>query len=117
MNSSTSERSGEPERKDRAVLCAKCEHLNAWGRNECKRCGAHLYIACTDCGQHNERVRSRCAACNRRLHHSIFDRLRRRVAKGAFHLTSMQLLIFGIAVALAFGVIMALSRLDLPGFF
>src|SRR5690606_12774560 len=55
------------ERKDRAVLCAKCEHLNAWGQNHCKRCGSRLYIACVDCGHKNERVRSRCNHCNRRL--------------------------------------------------
>jgi hypothetical protein len=116
MNSSTSE-SGATERKDRGVLCAKCEHLNAWGRNECKRCGAHLYISCSDCGQRNERVRTRCANCQRRLHYSIFERARRRLSNGAIQWNSLQVVLFCIGVALAFVLIFFFSRLHLPGVF
>jgi len=117
MNSSTSEPDAPAERKDRGVLCAKCEHLNVWGRNECKRCGAHLYIACTDCGQRNERVRTRCVNCTRRLHHSIIDRMRRRMTTGSLQLSGLQMVIFCIGVALAFGVILALSRFEMPHLF
>ncbi len=118
MNSSTPDRSdAETERKDRGVLCAKCEHLNSWGRNECKRCGARLYIACSDCGQRNERVRSRCTSCNRRLHHSLMDRLRHRISKDSFQMTGTKLVIFCLGVALAFGLILALAHLELPNLF
>jgi hypothetical protein len=99
------------------VLCAKCEHLNVWARNECKRCGAHLFITCTDCGQRNERVRTRCSNCERKLHHSLFDRMSRKAFKGAFRLNSLQVLIFCLGVALAFAVIMLFSRLEIPGLF
>jgi hypothetical protein len=117
MSLSTSEQvPAEAERKDRGVLCAKCEHLNAWGRNECKRCGAHLYITCTDCGQRNERVRTRCANCTRRLHHSIFDRIGRRISKGAMQFTGLQVVIFCIGVAFALAVIIVLSQLDIEFF-
>lgn len=117
MNSSTSERDGETDRKDRGVLCAKCEHLNTWGRNECKRCGSHLYITCSDCGQSNERVRTKCTNCSRRLHHSLMDRVRHRVSKESFQMSGVQVLIFCVGVGLAFGLILMLSHIELPSLF
>ena len=60
---------------DRAVLCSKCEHLNRWGVNTCKRCGSRLYVSCVSCGQTNERVRTRCLQCGRRLHRGLADKL------------------------------------------
>ena len=60
---------------DRAVLCAKCEHLNRRGNNQCKRCGARLYVSCVTCGQTNERVRTRCVKCSRALHRGVAAKL------------------------------------------
>ena len=118
MNSSTSEQNAaETERNDRGVLCAKCEHLNVWGQNECKRCGSHLYVSCSDCGQRNERVRTRCTNCHRRLHRSIFERLRRRATKGTLRVNGLQAVLFFVGVAAAFIVIFLFSRLYIPGLF
>src|SRR5687767_11095410 len=118
MNSSTSDqRPVENERSDRAVLCSKCEKLNAWGTNECSRCGARLYIACSDCGHKNERVRSRCSSCNRRLHHSLVERLLRRAKSGASEMSSVQVVIFCLSVAVAFVVIIFLATMDFPHLF
>lgn len=105
------------ERKDRAVLCAKCEHLNAWGQNQCKRCGSRLYIACVDCGHKNERVRSRCSHCNRRLHFSLPERLLRRIRGHAVEITGLQIVIFFIGVLFAFLLIFVFSSVSLPKIF
>src|SRR5688500_16641322 len=118
MNSSTSDqRPVESERSDRAVLCSKCEKLNVWGTNECKRCGARLYIACSDCGHKNERIRTRCSSCNRRLHHSAMGRLVNRVRSRAVEMTGVQVAIFCLGVAAAFVIIMFLSTMDFPQLF
>lgn len=116
MNSSTSEQHGaKTERKGRGVLCAKCEHLNAWGLNECKRCGTHLYISCMDCGQRNERVRTRCTNCHRGLHLSLVERVRRRFSKEALQGNGLQLVLVCIGVAAASILIFLFSRF--PGIF
>ena len=116
MSSNTSEQNGaDVQRKDRGVLCAKCEHLNICGRNECTRCGAHLYIACTDCGQRNERVRSRCTNCHRRLHHSIFERARKKAGHVVIQMNSLQVILFCIGIALAFLLILFFSHFEIPG--
>lgn len=119
MSSSTSEQHAaeKNERKDRAVLCAKCEHLNPWGQNECKRCGARLYIACSDCGHKIERVRARCSHCNRRLHFSAVERIARRVRGAAVELTGMQVIIFCVGVLIAFLLIFLFSTVNLPTIF
>jgi hypothetical protein len=94
------------------VLCSKCEHLNSWGRNECKRCGARLYIACNDCGHKNERVRTRCNKCNRRLHYSALEKLGRRIRGGTKELNGTQLVIFCVGIAVAFVIILIFAKFD-----
>jgi hypothetical protein len=116
MNSSTCEQNAaEAGRTDRGVLCAKCEHLNAWGRSECTICGATLYMACSHCSHLNERVRTRCTNCQDPLHHSWLENARRRVSGGALKLSRVQVVVFCIGVALAFVLIFLLSRLHVPG--
>ena len=119
MSLSTSDPTAEEsnERKDRAVLCAKCERLNSWGQNECKRCGSRLYISCSDCGHKNERVRTRCCKCNRRLHFSALERMVRRVRGRAVELTGIQVLVFCVGVLFAFLLIFLFSSVNLPDIF
>ena len=117
MNSNTSDHPSTDDRKDRAVLCAKCEHLNTWGRNECKRCGARLYISCGDCGHRNERVRSRCTNCSRRLHHSSIEKIVRRIRVGTGELTGWKIAVFCIGIGLALLLIILFSSVNLPNIF
>jgi hypothetical protein len=56
-----------PERKNRAVLCPHCEHLNSWESRECVLCGRELFMECQNCGTLNERVRSRCTSCRKAI--------------------------------------------------
>src|SRR5687768_16875926 len=117
MSSNTSDQPATDDRKDRAVLCAKCEHLNTWGKNECKRCGSRLYISCSDCGHRNERVRSRCVNCSRRLHHSAIERLVRKIRGGSREITGWQIVLFCLGIAVAFLLIFVFSTVDLPNIF
>ena len=117
MSSNTSDQPATDDRKDRAVLCAKCEHLNTWGRNECKRCGSRLYISCADCGQRNERVRSRCTSCSRRLHHSSFEKIFRKIRGGAGELAGWKIAVFCVGIAIALLIIVLFSSVDLPNIF
>jgi hypothetical protein len=117
MNLSTSDPKAEDARSDRGVLCSKCEHLNIWGRNECKRCGARLYIACNDCGHKNERVRSRCTSCNRRLHYSAFEKMRRRMQSGVSEMKGTQVVIFCVGIAVALVIIMLFAKFDIRHLF
>ena len=64
--------------------CAKCGHVNPRrARNHCRKCGAHLRVACRNCGQGNERAASVCSACGAALHRKRWDRFlgwaRRRI--------------------------------------
>ena len=70
------EKSTETIQSSRAVLCAKCEHLNPPRLNVCERCGAHLHVVCHSCGHRNSRVKTRCVECNHRLHRSSISRVR-----------------------------------------
>ena len=117
MSSNPSELSDTEERKDRAVLCAKCEHLNAWGRNECKRCGSRLYISCSDCGHRNERVRSRCVHCSRRLHHSSLEKVVRKLRAASSDLSGWKIAVFFAGIAIALLIIVLFSTVDLPNIF
>jgi hypothetical protein len=118
MSSSTPElRDDEVQRNGRKVRCGKCQHLNLWGQNACQKCGAHLYILCSDCSERNERARTRCVNCGRKLHRTQLDRLRRKITGVSGRLTTVQILIFFIGVGLAFAFILLFSRLHVPGLF
>ena len=102
MNSSPSEReAARDERPSRAVLCVKCERLNAWGANSCERCGARLYIACNDCGKKNERARTRCRECGRRLHKGCLERFSGQFSPKRLGITPGLVLLFVVAVLVA----------------
>lgn len=100
--------------KDSAVLCAKCEHLNPGGKHSCERCGAHLYIACKDCGARNPRVHTRCDNCSRRLHRSWLSRLENRVFKRGRKLTLVQLVLLAGAVVVIYQVIVRIAEYEPP---
>ena len=91
------------------MLCPKCEHLNRWGENVCDRCGAHLYVACNDCGEKNERVRTRCRSCGRRLHRGLAERVALRVSTGRPKFKPLIIFLFVVIVAIAYQVIVLLS--------
>ena len=49
----------------KAILCARCERLNAAGSEVCDRCGDDLFFICSHCKTRNARVFSRCRKCGR----------------------------------------------------
>ncbi len=53
-------------RQGRGVLCAKCEHLNPLGIEQCETCQAPLYVSCPKCGHRNPAVLDHCLECKRR---------------------------------------------------
>lgn len=114
MNVSELEQTSDPSRKGRGVLCAKCEHLNAPGRGTCSRCGGHLYVSCHDCGARNERIRSRCTSCGRRMHRSFMEKYFRRVSKNTRHVTPLQVVLFIVALGIVFAVIVFAGSFSLP---
>ena len=97
----------------RRVLCYKCEHLNDPGEKLCSDCGSHLYISCNDCGSRNERTRSRCRECNRRLHRSIFRRFSKHFIPKR-RLAPVHMLMLAAAVLVAFGAIVFIAELRFP---
>lgn len=90
--------------QDRGVLCPKCEHLNRWGTNECRRCGAHLYVSCVSCGAKNERVRTRCSQCGRRLHRGLTD-VTSRFPRKKFKINLVEIILFLIVIGFAYKMI------------
>lgn len=109
MNSSALENAGRTHTR-KGVLCAKCEHLNPPESNECETCGAHLFLACKQCGEGNERVRTQCVRCGHRLHRSFLHRSRRRLGrKGKLVLARVGLYCLG--VILLYGLLVLVSGL------
>lgn len=53
-------------RHGRGVLCAKCEHLNPLGLEQCETCQAPLFAPCPQCGHRNPCVLDHCEECKRR---------------------------------------------------
>ena len=94
----------------RGVLCAKCEHLNPPQMNECETCGAHLFLACKECGEGNERVRTRCVKCGRRLHRSLWQRSRKRMGRSG-RLAVAKVLLFCLGLLLMYGLFVVVSGL------
>ena len=66
----------EPPENGRAVTCYRCTHVNAPGRGTCRKCGAHLFIRCKDCGARNPRIQPLCLECGRRMHRSALSKFR-----------------------------------------
>jgi hypothetical protein len=110
------EKAESQERSDRGILCAKCEHLNVRGANQCSRCGSHLYISCVNCGHRTERVRTRCDHCGRKLHRGLFQRYGRRI-KANLSLTPLQVILFVIGIAIVFGFIVLVASVPMPSLF
>jgi hypothetical protein len=103
------EKSTEQSHSSRAVLCAKCEHLNPHGMNVCERCRAHLHVVCHNCGQRNERVRTRCLECNHNLHRSGFGRLIRSFFGKDRKMSVIQTTLLIVAILIGFAMIVFFS--------
>lgn len=103
-----SETNEERPSAQRAVLCPKCEHLNKWGTNACRRCGSRLYVSCVSCGQTNERVRSICSHCGRRLHRGLSKVLPSLPKK--LKVDPVKVIAFLIGIFLTYLVIVLLSQ-------
>lgn len=112
MNTPDPQLAAAEEEKHRAVLCSKCEHLNPYGLNECKRCGARLFIACNDCGTRNERVRTKCRKCGRRMHRPVAERIAGRVHLKKLGITPGLVILFIIAMFVAMMLIKYFSGLS-----
>lgn len=98
---------------DGRIACAKCDHSNPAGREVCEGCGSHLFVFCRECGQKNERGRSRCA-CGADLHRSRRRRSLKKVLRKRTKqiLLSLALLLFGASVIYLVIVLMrGLTRL------
>jgi hypothetical protein len=93
--------SSSREENGRAVLCAKCEHLNKWESSSCKRCGAPLFVSCSDCGRQNERVRTRCNQCGRRIHQGVVDRVTTKLSAKRLGITPLKAVLFALAMLFA----------------
>lgn len=97
--------------------CAKCGFINPpEARNHCRRCGAHLRIACRHCGHGNLRVAERCAACGRELHRNFWQRLGHWTVR-QFGRTGSKVFLGLAVVVLAWGVYYAIrmrERLRTP---
>lgn len=96
------------------MLCARCEHLNPVRVNECEECHAHLFLTCKECGEGNERTRTRCRNCGHRLHRGLVSRCRRRLAASSHKLTAVKILLFGLALVLAYNFIRLVGAFRLP---
>lgn len=59
----------------RGILCAKCEHLNPAGLEQCEHCDSQLFINCPSCSAKNVRALSNCGECRTPLHRSLKDRI------------------------------------------
>jgi hypothetical protein len=115
MNSTGEQLEPKAARRPRkGVLCAKCEHLNPPGSGTCERCQSHLYVTCIDCGTRNERVRSRCLECGRKMHRNLLQRVRRRAFGKGFGFNTTSIVLFLIGVALVFGFIVIVSNISFP---
>ena len=110
MSSSELEKAGASTSR-RGVLCAKCEHLNPAHLNECETCGAHLFLVCKECGEGNERVRTRCRSCGRRLHRSWFQRSRKKVSGRGSRLMIAKVVLFCFGLLLVYGLLVLVSGL------
>lgn len=100
----------DTERSHAGVVCAKCEHSNARGRNTCEKCGAHLHVVCHHCGHHNARVAHRCEECGHNLHRSLGRRWARAFAKKNGKMSLAQLILLIVAILVGMGVIIFLSE-------
>ncbi len=99
------------------LTCAKCGFVNPpEARNHCRRCGAHLRIACRHCGHGNPRIAKHCAVCGRELHRTWPQRLsrwclRRFGRTGALVFLGLVLLVVGWGV---YRAVRARERLRTP---
>lgn len=109
MSSSELESTGQVTTR-RGVLCAKCEHLNPPHSNECETCGAHLFLSCKECGEGNERVRTRCLKCGRRLHRSWLQRSRKKMGRGG-RLMAAKVVLYCFGLLLVYGLLVLVSGL------
>jgi hypothetical protein len=107
MKMSGPEKLTEQTRSHPGVLCAKCEHVNAHGRNVCESCGAHLHVVCHSCGHRNERARTLCSECGHKLHRSWGRRANRLVFGKDKRVIQVILLILAILIGAALIVFFA----------
>jgi len=96
------------------VVCAKCEHLNAHGRNVCEACGAHLHVVCHNCGHRNARVSLHCVECGHKLHRSLARRLARRFPGKNGKMSLWQIILLIVCVLVGIGVIIFFDRMPAP---
>lgn len=94
----------------KGVLCAKCEHLNPPGTNECRFCGAHLYVTCHACGVRNPRVNARCSECHHSMHRSLFKKWYRKFAPKKSRYKPWHFVLLAGAVYVTYRVIVHLAE-------
>ena len=114
MKMSGPEKPTESTQSSRAVLCAKCEHLNPHGLNVCERCAAHLHVVCHSCGHRNERVRTRCLECDHQLHRTSIGRFAQSLFGKDRKMSVIQTTLLVIAIVVGIAVIVFFSELRLP---
>lgn len=102
----------------KAVLCAKCEHLNPAERRECGACGSRLYVTCRRCGESNQRVASRCTSCGHRLHRSWLKSRLKKLEKKVFgrrpKITLWQIILLVVAVYATYKIIIRIVEYEAP---
>jgi ribosomal protein L40E len=98
------------DRSDKGVLCAKCEHLNPPGTNECRFCGAHLYVTCHACGVRNPRVNARCCECKRSMHRTFWGKWARKLTPKKSRYKLWHFILLAIAVFITYKVIINLAE-------
>lgn len=96
---------GHPE-----IVCAKCRDANPSGSNTCQRCGAHLWVACHNCGSRNQRIETECGECGHRLHRSRWKSVSKRMFGNRRHVQVWQVGLLIVGVWLAYRAIVFLAE-------
>jgi hypothetical protein len=104
------EQSSSPE----GIVCAKCRHVNARGRNVCASCGAHLHVVCHHCGQRNARSSLQCSECGHNLHRSVAKRAFRGLFPKNSNNLVLQIVLVIIAILVGYMLIHTFSNYRVP---
>ena len=111
------ETAGAPpaEVNQRGVLCARCDHMNPAGADECRRCGAELFRDCPSCGETIQRIYSRCSKCHHRLPQRRFlfwgrSRSKPRARRSNVQRVGRRFLYSMVALGLLFGAAAVLLK-------
>lgn len=103
---------GKP-KSHRGLLCAKCDHLNPAGSEQCEHCQSELFSDCHKCGERNQTVVSKCRKCGTKLRRVQRKRKRtswRKISK-PMGLTILTVGVIVVAVIVMMVLINLFSRL------